>query len=184
MPSLKTKNVIESKVCAGVSFHIRTLNAVQRARRDASVASQRHEYSRLVNEARAIYKKVAGITDTPFTSALKAELSKLALPEEHAVSKGLARFLSAEEIDAKMAALTAAERAQLDELNDRANLIDNEHLVPATIRAALVEVTGYEIDGKPATVEAFISDAPDELLNEAYDACTGASGLTAEQAKN
>ncbi len=184
MPSLKTKSTVESKTCPGVSFQVRTLNAVQRARRDASVAAHRHEYSRLLNEARAIYKKVAGVTDTAFTSALKAELVKLALPDGHVISKGLAQYLSAEEQAAKMNAIAPAERAQLDELNDRASLVDNEHLVPATLRAALVGVTGYEIDGAAATVEAFIENAPDELLAEAYEACVNASGLTGEQAKN
>lgn len=184
MPSLTTQSTIQSKVCPGVSFQVRTLNAVQRARRDASVAAHRHEYSRLLNEARAIYKKVAGITDTAFTAALKAELVKLELPEDHAVSNGLAAFLSSEEMAAKMAALTPVERGQLDELNDRASLIDNEYLVPATLRAALISVTGYEIDGASATVDAFIENAPDALLAEAYEACSNASGLSGEQAKN
>lgn len=57
-------------------------------------------------------------------------------------------------------------------------------LYPAYLRAGLLSITGYEIAGKPATIETLLSDGEDDLLDEIYAACVANGGLTAEQEKN
>jgi hypothetical protein len=68
-----------------------------------------------------------------------------------------------------------------------AGLIINEHLKPASIRAALVSIEGLEIDGKPATADSLLADGSpdtDGLIDEIYAACEIASGLSGTQQKN
>jgi hypothetical protein len=50
MISLKSKNTIESKTVPGVTFTIRTLNRIQRARRDLPVMATRQHLSGLIRE--------------------------------------------------------------------------------------------------------------------------------------
>lgn len=69
-------------------------------------------------------------------------------------------------------------------LSHESTLIEAQHVTPAYIRAGLVSVEGYDIDGQPATVETIISGGSDALLDEIYTACSAASGLSAEQRKN
>ena len=57
-------------------------------------------------------------------------------------------------------------------------------LYPAYLRAGLLSISGYEIAGKPATIESLLSDGEDALLDEIYAACVANGGLTAEQEKN
>lgn len=72
-------------------------------------------------------------------------------------------------------------------LDYEAGLVINEHLKPASIRAALVSIEGLEIDGKPATVDSLLADGSpdtDALIDEIYQACEIAAGLTGTQQKN
>jgi hypothetical protein len=55
---------------------------------------------------------------------------------------------------------------------------------PAYIRAGLLSIEGYEIDGKPATAESLIEHGEDDLLEEIYVHCLTLSGLDGEQEKN
>ncbi len=57
-------------------------------------------------------------------------------------------------------------------------------LYPAYLRAGLLSISGYDIAGKPATVETLLSDGEDALLDEVYAACVANGGLTADQEKN
>lgn len=57
-------------------------------------------------------------------------------------------------------------------------------LYPAYLRAGLLSISGYEIAGKPATIDSLLSDGEDALLDEIYAACVANGGLTAEQEKN
>jgi len=57
---LKTKTTVQSETFPGVSFTVRTLNSVQRARRDAAIAEQRREYTRLTTELAALVQQHIG----------------------------------------------------------------------------------------------------------------------------
>ncbi len=184
MHSFNSSAIVNSAKYPGVKFKIRTLNIVQRAKRDASIAAHRMEYSRLTNERFSLFKAAVGPSETPFIKALKVEVAKLALPEDHAVTVGLNAFLSSAEMEAKLAQLPAETVQQISALSDQANLIHNEHIAPAIISKGLMEITGMEIDGVAATAESIIADAPDDLLSEIYDACEKGGSLTDEEAKN
>lgn len=74
---------------------------------------------------------------------------------------------------------------------DEFQKLDNEvgmamvtDLYPAYVRAGLLSISGYEIAGKPATIDSLLSDGEDALLDEIYAACVANGGLTAEQEKN
>ena len=154
MHSLNSKTVIASKIVPGVEIVVRTLNVVQRAKRDAKVACHRAEYSRLLAERRTLLDKLIGKDGTDA------------------------------EREEKYQNLPADQKAQDQTLFEQSECILQQHLVPATIQAALIEVRGYEIDGAPATVETLIEHAPDAFLGEVYNACVFGSGLTGEEAKN
>lgn len=55
---------------------------------------------------------------------------------------------------------------------------------PAYIRAGLLSVEGLTIDGQPVKPEDLIESGQDDFLDEVYEACVTASGLSAEQEKN
>ena len=154
MPSLTTVTAVPSKKYAGVVFHVRTLNVIQRAIRDSEISEHRHEHSRLLTERAVQFEALVGKTGTPEERTVRANL----LPP-----------------DSKAAILN---------LDEAAELIFNQHIAPATIRKALASIDGYEIDGAPATAELMILHAPDDLLRECFEACERGSGLTEEQAKN
>lgn len=52
-----SKTPHESKSVPGVKFTTRTLNSIQRARRDASIAEHRREYTRLTTELQLLVAK-------------------------------------------------------------------------------------------------------------------------------
>lgn len=61
------------------------------------------------------------------------------------------------------------------------------HIKPAVIRAGLVSLEGLEVDGQPATADLLMTNSGpeyDELIDEIYDACQAAAGLTSVQTKN
>jgi hypothetical protein len=146
---LTTRKTHESKAIPGCKFTVRTLNSVQRARRDAAIADHRREYSRVTGELTTLVAKHLGDG-------------------------------SEEERRAKLAALDRSVSAELDLLADQARLIQDEFITPATIRAALFSIEG----AGDVTLENFVDEAPDELLDEVKAACEQASGLTADQQKN
>lgn len=154
MHSLSSVSTVKSKKYDGVEFQVRTLNMIQRAVRDAGISEHRLEYSRLSAERVALNDKLLGKDGT------------------------------VEEREKRFDALSTDDRFKIIDLNNRAELIHQQFVAPATIKAALIGVTGYEIDGKPADAESIILNAPDDLLQEAYDACTNASGMTGEETKN
>jgi len=61
-----TKRTIESKTVPGCKFTVRTLNSIQRARRDASIAEHRREYTRLTTELAALLKRHIGEGDAEY----------------------------------------------------------------------------------------------------------------------
>ncbi len=184
MHSFSSSTIVHSAKYPGVSFKVRALNIVQRAKRDASIAAHRMEYSRLTNERFSLFKLAVGPSETAFIRALKAEVAKMALPEDHPVTVGLNAFLSSAEMEAKLAQLPAETVQQISALSDQANLIHNEHIAPVIIGKGLIEVTGLEIDGAAPDTESLIANAPDDLLTEIFDACEKGGELTDEEAKN
>ncbi|GAC1496116.1 MAG: hypothetical protein NVS1B6_00940 [Steroidobacteraceae bacterium] len=59
-----------------------------------------------------------------------------------------------------------------------------EDLQPTAIRWGLVQITGLDIDGQPATPESLLADGPDDLATEIADALDLLLRLSPEQQKN
>jgi hypothetical protein len=158
MPSLKTINTEESKLYPGVKYKIRTLNQLRRARRDAAIAAERLEYTRVTAERAHQFKVLVGDDGTP------------------------------EELNAKANSLPVEKRVALWDMDQKAEAIRIQVLMPSTIRAALISVEGLEkleLEGvDPADVDSIIENAPDTLLDELYVFCLQASQLTPDEVKN
>ena len=155
MHSTKSQFTEKSAAYPGVEYTIRTLNAVARAERDATIMQERLEYSRITSERATQFKALVG-------------------------DEG-----SIEDRNARANALPLEKRLAIIELDERADVIYQRHIVPATIRAAFVSISGYELDGDPApTADALIAAAPDVLLAEIHAACVRGSSLTEAEAKN
>ena len=184
MPSLKSVETVDSVLFPGVRYKVRTLNVIARAKRDAKIADHRLEYSRLSNEQRTLTEKLLGEGSTPFIAALRKELEKLDLPQDHPVTVGLTKYCSEEELRAKFDSLSAADQAKIEAVQQAHTHIYQQHILPSTISAALVSVEGFDIDGTPATVEQILATAPDDMLSEIYQACANASGLVETDQKN
>lgn len=151
---LKSKITHESKVEPGAKFTVRALNYIQRARRDSGVSKQRLEYSRMLGQLGRMQKENLGEGDY-------------------------------ESRKAKFDALPETVRQQMDTLSFESANILHEHLIPSALRAGLISIDGLVIEGASVkTVEELLESAPDELLDEIYQACEKAAGLTAEERKN
>ncbi len=156
LTSTKTFN---SATFPEVSFTVRVLNRIERARRDAGIAAHRAEFSRLERERAALLRSLIPGADFESSSGAVAA-------------------------NERVMALPLADKERLFALKEEADIVHSAQIVPAEIRAALISITGLECDGVPATVESVIASAPDELIIEIHAACVSASGLTAEQEKN
>lgn len=126
---------------------------------------------------------------------LAAEMQRLPDPDEpirriEAAAKAEGREATPEEqteiraIESKPE--TIGQRVARNKLDHRIGLIINRELKPAYIRASLVSIEGFEVEGKPAAKpwDTLICNAPDELIDELYLAANLNSGLTSEQEKN
>lgn len=184
MPTLKKFQTFESTAHPGVRFKVRTLNVIERAKRDAAIAEHRIEYSRISIELDTLQKKLIGEEETEFTSALRKEVQKLNLPLEHPVTRGLARWCSSQEVEERFQRLPQVEWAKFDALQAKQKLIHDQFMIPATITAALVAVEGLTVDGHDVSVQDVLEYAPDTLLDEITKACVGASGLIEADSKN
>lgn len=156
---LSSTKTFNSATFPEVSFTVRVLNRIERARRDALIAGPRAEFSRLERERSALLRSLIPNADWE-TAAGQAEASE------------------------RIQKLPLADKERVFALKEDAQIVHDAQIVPAEIRAALIGVTGLECDGAAATVESVIASAPDELLIEIHAACVSASGLTAEQEKN
>jgi hypothetical protein len=83
---------------------------------------------------------------------------------------------SAEEIT--VAELTPRERAEMDMLADRIELLNEAYVRPAYVEACLLEVEGLEIDGQAVTPENLRECGPPELYREIAGAIMSEAGLT------
>ena len=162
----------ESTACPGVRFTLRVLNQITRAERDAGLIEARTKISDLVAQLQRL----------PDPDAEGRTILAAAAAEE--------RELSADE-QAKLSAIEAkpeidSQRLARNMIDHRVGLIINQEIKPAYIRAALLSIEGFEMDGKLLAKpwDALIRSAPDELIDELYLAANLNSGLTSEQEKN
>jgi len=132
---IASKITQESKVLPGVTFTVRRLNQIQRAKRDFGLIEERGRYTEL-------YERYKALPDDA----------------EHLVA-----------------------RAKLDH---EMGLIINAHFKPAYIRAGLVSIEGYQIDGTAPSADKLIESGDELLVDEIYLACEVASGLSAAAQKN
>lgn len=84
--------------------------------------------------------------------------------------------------------LSADLQKEYETVNYEASLLYEEHLMPASVRAALVSIAGLEIDGAAITSASMLLESgtpeTDALLDEIYEACESASTLSDEERKN
>ncbi|MDR3718541.1 MAG: hypothetical protein P4K98_07040 [Bryobacteraceae bacterium] len=160
----------DSQSCPGVRFTMRVLNQITRAERDAELV-----------EARAS------------TAELAAQMQRLPDPDEpirriNAAAQAESRERTPEE-QAQIQAIeaqpdTVTHRVARNKLDQRIGLTINRDLKPAYIRASLISIEGFEVDGQPAMAkpwESLLRSAPDELIDELYVAANLNSGLTTDQ---
>jgi len=187
MLSLKSIQFVDSKAFPGVRYKIRTLNVIQRAQRDAEIAQHRLEYSRLSAEQNTLFRKLVGTESTPFVRDLKAAVKQLDLAPDHPVTLGLAQWCERQDLETKLERLSATDAALLAAAQQAQEAVYQEHIIPAAIRGALLEVDGLTIDGlegRQPTVDELLAAAPDEMLAEIKEACENATCLVEEAAKN
>jgi hypothetical protein len=135
------EKTVQSQARPGVSFRVRVLSKIQRARLDAELLQPRSESIVMLSKIRA-WSDESGVPRDEFAVELF-------------------------EADAKM-------RAVLD-----------ERVKPAVMRHGLISVEGFTVSGREVIrAEEFIELAPEDLFEEAYEACSSASGLSAEAQKN
>lgn len=151
---LKSKCRFESKAAPGAVFVIRTLNSIQRARRDASIAEQRLEFTRVSAELAALRKALIGNDGT------------------------------VEDNRAKYDALSIDDKMKLDFLAAKQNSLYEEYVVPANLKAGIVKIEGLKLDGQVVETVEQLYEAPDALINELYEQCQAAAGLSEEEQKN
>ena len=63
-------------------------------------------------------------------------------------------------------------------------IIHQTRIIPAYIRAGLLSVEGFTVEGAAADTETILQSAPDALLDEIFAACYAASDLSEAQRKN
>ncbi len=86
--------------------------------------------------------------------------------------------------DTTVETIKSGKETEYTVLDHEANLIVAKDLQPAYIKAGLLSITGYEVDGKAATIDAVLTGPNDALLDEIYERCVEASGLSADARKN
>ena len=154
---LKVRTRHQSTVDDSVYFTIRTLNQIQRARRDAANLDGRQKYIEALVARRSL-------VDDVVPRVMREEQERITAWNEKATPDQIRR---------------------LDELADREATLLNSVIIPMVLGAALVTIEGLMADSKQIiTVEDFIEHAPDALIKDAYDFCEKASGLTDDQQKN
>jgi len=187
MLSLKSVQIVESKLFKGVTYKIRALNVIQRAKRDAEIAAHRLEYSRVSAEQSTLFRKLIGTESTAFVRDLRAAVAKLDLPADHPVTLGLSQFCERGDMEAKLDNLAPADAALLTAAQQAQAAVYQQHIIPASIRGALIAVEGFTfegLDGQLPTVEQILAEAPDEMLDEIKTACDDATCLVEDAAKN
>jgi hypothetical protein len=71
-------------------------------------------------------------------------------------------------------------KALVDQIDD----LTNRTIAPAWIKTYVKTINGLEIDGEPATIETFLSDAPSDMFAELVNLIKGQAELSPEETKN
>lgn len=183
MLSIQTQETKQSTTCEGVSFTIRKLSRIQRSLRDLPIFEERLKAENLSTRWWELQKeKEALCASDSEISAIDQQLSTLpdVSPEKKDLEATREKLCAANPSIAKVA-------AQMASVDNEYGLMVLAHMVPASIKAGLVSITGLEINGQPATPELLVTCATpevNELLSEIYAECEAASGLTSTQKKN
>lgn len=166
--TLTGKKRTESTSSPGVFFTIRHLNQIQRAKRDMPILKERAEYTQAVQSQQAVLESIWG------------SVKRATFEDGEAGDKAFAAARNELYV-----AAPAEVKAKADLFYEQQDGIFRSVILPATIRAALVQIEGLLIDGKQIlTVDDFLEQAPDTLIDEVWRLCSEASGLTADQQKN
>ena len=162
----------ESQACPGVRFTMRVLNQITRAERDAELVEARSNIAELAAQMQRLPDP-----DEPIRRIDAAANSECReqTPEEQAQIQA---------IEARPE--TVSQRVARNKLDHRIGLTITRDLKPAYIRASLISIEGFEVEGKPAVKpwDTLIRNAPDELIDELYVVANLNSGLTTDQEKN
>lgn len=165
--NLKGKVRTESKVMPGVWLTVKILNKVQHAKRELGILEQRAKYTRAIQDREALVNRMC------------ATVKREAFTGEDAES----RYEKAR--DEAFLAGPAGDRERAIALRAEYEAIGDAVLLPAIIKAALVQIEAFHVGPEAIiTVEQFLENAPDALLDEALTMCNEASGLTVDQQKN
>jgi hypothetical protein len=144
----------DSKACHGVSFTVRRLNVIQRARRDGALLAHRAEWRKRLAEYAAFRREQLG--------EMKAE-------ERDAKIAALAP-----DVQARLMTL----EHEADQIHFGHILPGTILAAFHSVDGFFINGKNSQ------TPQEFIESAPDELLIEVYEACEAASGLSEEQQKN
>lgn len=136
----------ESTVTPGVTFKVRSLSKIERAKREFPLMDARFQIADLANEWLAIKPPEDGEEDIRTAKDVRR-----------------ARFIDVQY-----------------------QLLMDSVIKPAVLRAGVVSIHGLKIDGKAAGIDSLIAggNALDDLIEEIFEACQEASGLTEQQRKN
>lgn len=161
------KSRIQSKVDPSVWFHIRSLNLIQRSKRDAAILKERDEYRRALREKLSIIEAVAGPNESDKQ------------PEDQRPAYYEARW------QAFMSKRTLEQAGKYEAALERELSTFHADIMPAVIKAGLVSIEGLQCEGKQVLkIEDFLETPNDALLEEVYRLCEEASSLTDEAIKN
>ena len=69
-------------------------------------------------------------------------------------------------------------------LIEKIDELTNRVIRPEWVRVYVKEIHGLEIDGQPATIESFLSDAPSEMFVECVELIKGQAELSPVEVKN
>lgn len=84
--------------------------------------------------------------------------------------------------DEKPATPEQLERRRI--LDYEMTLLMDAHLKPAAIRAGLVSIEGFSVEGFPGAADAVIECGGDELIDEIWGHCESLAGLSMDDQKN
>jgi len=166
--SFETKIKVSSKVVPGIVY---TLYNVTEALRRTISLELADQFETLTEIARTT--------------------TKLAAEEEQRVSEAKSQLAQdrqclAEEIPDEDVSEDLATLMEVNELNQRAAALVDNHINPVYVERVVVNVAGLEIDGSSEDIDGkrLLKDGPRELYDEALQFSRNQFGLDAEEARD
>jgi hypothetical protein len=157
---ITNKKTIESQAVPGITYTVRLLNKTKRAERDA-----------------------------PIMDAIVRHQTAATAHYDAMIAAGYAVVNGYWDRPKDLPSPTEEAMAEIRVLRAEVDLIRDEFILPAVIRAGLISIAGFTDDaGNPviATADTLLecgADA-DALIDEVYLACESASGLSENERKN